>query len=432
LAWVIALTTGLGGDGEFWVRLAAPLAHAGTALAVYLLAARAFDARTAFWSGIAYATLPAVFLSATLISTDVFLLLFWAWGLYGLWQGLATGCWRWWLLCGGNVGLALLAKYAAIAFWPSMLLALACVPAYRHWLRRPHPYAALLLSFAILAPNLWWNAQHDFVTFRHTGDNANISQGVHLEAGELAAFVGGQFGVMGPVLFLVLLLLLARRPWRQETAMPDGQQNACRLLLHFSWPLLAVMSVQALLSRANANWAAAVYVAATVLVVAWLVHRGKMRWLYLSTGLHCAVAVVAFSLPLLPLALPGKMDPFRRIKGYDQLVTAVAAVQARFPDTAILADDRMLTALLMYYGRDGRLPVVVKWNGDTAANDYYEMTTNIRQADRYLLVTRDPPTGIAPRFRHATQVADLTIPTNPDRGLHYFVWRLEGLKTDAH
>jgi 4-amino-4-deoxy-L-arabinose transferase-like glycosyltransferase len=440
LAWVIALTTAVGGNGEFWVRLASPLAHAGTALALYLFAARAFDRRTAFWSGIAYATLPAVFLSATLISTDVFLLLFWAWGLYFLWRALGAGSWRWWLLCGASVGLALLAKYAAIAFWPSLFLALACVPAYRPWLRRPHPYAAFLTSLACLAPNLWWNTRHGFVTFQHTRDNANLAHGPRFEADELLAFVGGQFGVMGPVLFAVLLWVMLRRPWRAqqhsdaaERVVPPAQQGtaAYSLLLHFTWPLLAFMSVQALLSRANANWAAAAYTAGTVLVVAWLVQQRHARWLRFSTGLHAVVAVAALSLPVLPLDLPGKFDPFRRIRGYDQLVAEVAAVQQQFPGTAILADDRMLTAQLLYYGRDGVLPPVVKWNGDSHADDYYEMTTTLRQSDRYLLVTRDPPVGIVPHFRRARQVAVLEIPTNPDRGLRYCVWLLEGVQADA-
>jgi 4-amino-4-deoxy-L-arabinose transferase-like glycosyltransferase len=431
LAWMIALMTAVGGNAEFWVRVASPLAHAGTALAVYLLAARAFDARAALWSGIAYATLPAVFLSSTLMSTDVFLLLFWAWGLYFLWRGLIDGHGRWWVLCGASVGLALLAKYAAIAFWVSAALVLVCVPGFRPWLRRWPPYAALGISLAVLAPNLWWNVQHGFVTFRHTRDNANLSGGGRFEPGELGEFLSAQFGVMGPVLFAVLLGLLLRRPWRRSAGDSDTAP-ADALLFHFTWPLLAFMTVQALLSRANANWAAAAYVAGTVLVAAFLVRQGRAGWLRFSTGLHVLVAVLAFSLPLLPFNLPGKYDPFRRIKGYDRLVADVVQLeQTRFPGTAILADDRMLTALLMYYGRDGRLPAVVKWNGDPAANDYYEMTTSIRQFDCYLLVTRDPPVGIAPRFRRAEQVATLDVPTHSDRGLKYFVWVLEGLKADG-
>src|SRR6266851_2225146 len=60
VAWLIALTTALFGDGEFAVRLAAPLLHAATAGIVYAIAARLYDRRTGFWAGLAYATLPGV------------------------------------------------------------------------------------------------------------------------------------------------------------------------------------------------------------------------------------------------------------------------------------------------------------------------------------------------------------------------------------
>src|SRR5947207_7317897 len=50
VAWLIALTTALFGDGEFAVRLSAPLLHAGAAAIVYAIAARLYDRRTGFWS----------------------------------------------------------------------------------------------------------------------------------------------------------------------------------------------------------------------------------------------------------------------------------------------------------------------------------------------------------------------------------------------
>jgi 4-amino-4-deoxy-L-arabinose transferase-like glycosyltransferase len=479
LAWLIALTTAMGeammdGDSEFWVRLGSPLLHAGTAVAVYLLAGRMFaDRALAAWCGVAYATLPAVFLSSTLISTDVPLLFCWAWGLYGLWRGLEGGAckngackngacknevcknevWRWWLVCGVCAGLALLAKYAAAAFWLSAFLAMGTVPAWRGWLRRPQPWVALTLSMLILFQNVLWNARHGFVTFLHTRDNANLGGGPRFEPGELLAFVGGQFGVMGPVLFAVLLWAMLWQPWRRwardqwawehQTGAPVSgsplltaqemaqQGRAYRLLLHFSWPLLAIMSVQALLSRANANWAAAAYVSAVVLAGA-LLWRGRSVWcnrevLLLSTLVHTALAVVVLLLPLdTELNLSGRIDPFRRLKGYDRLVAAVADVAAAKPGVAILTDDRMLTAQLMYYGRDGRLPPVVKWNPDGQSQDYFEMTTDIRRFDHYLVVMRDPPTGIAVRFRAVTPLPMLDIPTHRDRGLRYYLWEMQG------
>src|SRR6185437_2958372 len=76
--WIIAATTRLLGEDEFAIRLASPLLHFLTGLVVFAIGRRLYDARVGCWSAVAYVTLPAVSLSAAIISTDVPLLLCWA------------------------------------------------------------------------------------------------------------------------------------------------------------------------------------------------------------------------------------------------------------------------------------------------------------------------------------------------------------------
>src|SRR5580658_4675281 len=52
VAWLIALTTGLFGDSEFAVRLAAPLLHGGAAIFVYAIGARLYDPHVGLWSAL--------------------------------------------------------------------------------------------------------------------------------------------------------------------------------------------------------------------------------------------------------------------------------------------------------------------------------------------------------------------------------------------
>ena len=82
VAWLIALTTAMFGDGEFAVRLSAPLLHGIAAGFVYAIGSQLCDRRIGFWSALAYASLPAVSLSALLISTDAALMPCWAAALY--------------------------------------------------------------------------------------------------------------------------------------------------------------------------------------------------------------------------------------------------------------------------------------------------------------------------------------------------------------
>ena len=64
------------------------------------------------------------------------------------------------------LGLAALAKYNAVLLGVAVALTVIVTPRLRPLLRSPHLYLAALLSIAVLAPILYWNAAHDFVSLR--------------------------------------------------------------------------------------------------------------------------------------------------------------------------------------------------------------------------------------------------------------------------
>jgi len=110
--------------------------------------------------------------------------------------------WRWAIVLGVSLGLGMLAKYAMVYF--VLCAALACFVDRdaRVLATRPQTLIALLIGVALLLPNIYWNATHDFLTFKHTGDNI-AGDGVHLQLSGAIDFFGGQFGVMGPMVFAV-------------------------------------------------------------------------------------------------------------------------------------------------------------------------------------------------------------------------------------
>ncbi len=181
VAWLIALTTGLFGESEFAIRLAAPLLHAGTAIFVYAIAARLYDRRVGLWSALAYASLPGASVSGFIISTDAPLVLFWATALYAFIRAREGGRTGWWVAVGLACGLGLLAKYA-MAYWLFSALGYALlVPAERRHLRPL--LAAAALALLVYSPNFWWNWQNGFVSYVHVRDNAGMSEPlIHPEA----------------------------------------------------------------------------------------------------------------------------------------------------------------------------------------------------------------------------------------------------------
>ncbi len=214
VAWAIWLGTHLFGDGEMGVRALSALVYPLTSGVLFLLVRRLFrdDPRAgamAFWAGLVYATLPLVSLGFWLITTDAFLLLFWALSLYVLTFALESGRWRDWLLLGVAVGLGMMSKYSMVFFGLGLAAYLAISPERRRLFLDPRPYGAALVALLFVLPNVLWNANHQFVSFEHTAEISQLDRALFHPAAMLKFFLA-QFAVFGPLTFAGLLVLAAR------------------------------------------------------------------------------------------------------------------------------------------------------------------------------------------------------------------------------
>jgi hypothetical protein len=382
VAWLIALTTGPFGDGEFAVRLSAPLLTAGAAVFVYAIGARLYDRRIGCWAAIAYASLPGASVASYVISTDAPLLLLWAAALYAFIRAREARGWGWWLAVGAAAGFGLLAKFAMIYWLASALGLLLLVASERCHLRRFS--AASGIAFLIYSPNLWWNWNNGFVSYRHTADNADLT-GPLFHPGQFFDFFASQFAVFGPLFFTGLLFLAAR-----PRALAEPRE---RLLAVFALPTLGMMLLVSLLSRAHANWAAPAYVSATVLVVAQALESGWRRLVSFSVALHLAAAALLFAGPPALAAcgfeLPTRYDPLRRLRGWRDLGAKVGAALAAHPGYRLFADDRETLAALIYYVRPHPFDAV-KWDLLDRVGDEWDLTNNMKRhlGGNFLLVAK--------------------------------------------
>jgi hypothetical protein len=415
VAWLIAATTYLAGnDNELSVRLAAPLLHFGTAIMVYQVAQRLYNARIAFWSSVAYATLPGVWVSAVIMSTDAPLLFCWSVALYAFVRARESatergGCGRWWWLVGVASGFGLLSKYA-MTYW--MISALLFLLAYRDERRHLRRFAAAIaLALLIYSPNFFWNWQHGFASYHHTEANAALT-GPLFHPDKFLAFFGSQFGVFGPVLFgaLIFIAALGRRALKERREA---------MLAFFALPTLAMMLAVSFLSRAEPNWSAPTYISATVLVVAFLLAEMPRILVWGSVALHVAAAIaIAEAKPLTRLVgydLPGKYDPLHRLKGWRQLGTTVSHMLAENPGTHLMADDRELMAGLIYYVQQHPLDSL-KWNGEGGIHDQFDLTAQPEKfiGQNFLLVSyRNYIDDIISRFATSGPIERITIFLGP-------------------
>jgi 4-amino-4-deoxy-L-arabinose transferase-like glycosyltransferase len=340
IGWLMRLSTAIGSDDAFWLRAPLPLIHAATAVVVGLVGRRLYGDRVGGVAAAGFASLPGVAVGSLLVSTDTPMLLAFALATLA-WVRLTETCSAAWaVVLGAALGVGLLSKYAMVYFVLCALLVVAAVPSMR--IGRRNDLIAVLVALAVVAPNLAWNAANDFATMQHTASNADF-RGVRLDLAGLAEFVLGQFAVAGPVFFAAYLVALFR----------DGGTRA-RFLALMSLPVFLVVSAQALVSGANANWAAAGHLAALVLAAALLAPRP--RWLALGLAINLAVSAA------LPVAAAfadrwriGGELVLARYVGQAALSERAAAVAREAGLDTLVSGNRAMLADFFYTLRDSGL-----------------------------------------------------------------------------
>ncbi|MET0155276.1 MAG: glycosyltransferase family 39 protein [Rickettsiales bacterium] len=401
VAWAIAASQYFCGQGESCARLPAPLFHAGAALFVFAAARTAFgrSGGVALPSSLAYATLPGVFLSSSLISTDAPLLFFWAGALFFFVRAvMAPHRLADWIGCGLCSGLGLESKYSMAFFAVGALGYVVATPYRRYILAKTGVWTGGAITFLLLLPNVMWNAQNGFVSFLHTGDNASgEGYGFHPEA--FAEFFGGQFAVFGPIFFPVLLVALCCRPREGRPNEPNDALLAWQVV-----PALAMMGTLAFFSRAHANWAAPAYVAGSIYVARYLCATRRAWLIYAGIALHVALAAIAFypgkTAEALNISLAAHTDlgrrtvkdPYMRLVGGRDLGEKIDEYVrlARHKPVALLTDDRATHALLAYYSAlpDER---ILRLPGRRVA-DHFQLTASFDAAratpGEYWIVSR--------------------------------------------
>ena len=420
VAWVIAATTSIFGDAEWAVRLGAPLSQSLTALFMFALGRSMYGAWAGFWAGLAWLTMPGVWLSSSIISTDAVLLPCWALALFALWRLTNTRAWTWAIVLGLAVGAGVLAKYAMLYFVLGAAIAARYSPAVRAGLGQWRGVVAGLIALALFSPNLYWNVQHRFATVSHTASNAHLT-GDLINFDKWLEFTVSQIGVIGPLLFAALTWLVWRAMRRSS-----GLSQEDRFLLAFTLPTLIVVMVIAFISRANGNWAVASYPAALVWIAGSITIglRGR-RFMAAAVAINVALGgiVAAAGLNGALADQMGFANALKRTRGWDETAREIAqraqTQPGEAPFSAVMVDHRATYYELAYYWREARragtpLPPVRMWVLHADARNSAEAFDPMRteEGGRVLVVHATPEMLpiVSADFSAFRTVEHLTIP----------------------
>ncbi|HSB73285.1 MAG TPA: glycosyltransferase family 39 protein [Candidatus Methylomirabilis sp.] len=426
VAYLIALSTRLGGHTEFWVRLPAVLLSTGTAATAYLLARRIFQSeRAGFLSVVLLSLMPLYAAGSLLMTIDAPFVFCWGLASLCLHRAVQHRGEMAWYGAGVALGLGVLSKYTMLMLVPCVLLWLVLSPKLRPWLGRRAPYEAAGLALLISSPVIVWNARHGWLSGRHVLIQAGAGGERTLGAALLGGpeFLGTQLGVISPLLF-VLLLLATAWAWREGLRQ---RRDDLLLLACVSAPVFLFFQVWGFVTKVQANWAAHAYLTAAVAAAGW-----RERWVdwgerRRTTRRLNGLLLASILLPalLLPVALfpellglfgarvPAAVDLVsKRLRGWPELGQAVGEAMQRAPRAPFLVSDRYQIASELAFYVPGNPRV---WNANLGRRmnqyDLWGDWDTLRGRDGLFVTygSGDPPAELRLAFREASRLRVVSI-----------------------
>lgn len=233
----------------------------------------------------------------------------------------------WWCAAGVTLGIAFCSKYTAVLIPLGVFVALLSRNDMRARLAEPGPYVATLIALLVFAPVLVWNSQNGWISFTfqlHHG----FTQAHGSVFGRELALVGGQLGLISPIIAVMAVFAVARAL--------RGISDARRFMLAvIATTVVAFFAVSALRRPVEPNWPIPALVAALPLL-ATMSLRGRARaWLIggIAFGAICIVVVAAQAIARV-IPLNARRDPVSRAYGWPDLARAVQRAAANAPGCA--------------------------------------------------------------------------------------------------
>ena len=363
LAWLISVYSELFGDSFFSLKLLPILLYFCTALVVYDLSKNiGLDKNNAVCCSLIFLIIPGVSFSTFIISTDVLLLLFWTLSLNELIKIKNKQDTKSFLLLGVFLGLAFLSKYAAVYFVICLLIYIIIDNSFKKFFIKN--YLGFLLSFVcafvILFPNLIWNFKNGWVTFQHTSDNANFNN-IDISFFRGVEFLLFQALMVGPFLFLGAMINLKNINF----------DKSHKILLVFSMPIFVIVSIEAVIVRANANWAAPALISFYLFLYITLKNGFIKKINILFNFVFCFVF-------FLLVGLSYQSSIFNRINGINEYAKNILYNDLQGKISHLVVSDRLLYASLSYQLRDEDVTFLMPYRDNSKITNHFMLSSPLK------------------------------------------------------
>jgi len=332
----------------------------GVALA-YVVGRELYGGRAGVWAAGFLAACPIFVAAGTLAIPDGPLAALWLLAMFVGWRALRSGRPAWWLAAGLVLAAGLYTKYMMALAVPAALAAMLATSAGRAQLRRPWPWAGVLLGVGLFAPVfIFWDSRNGWAALRY-----------HLVARHhwtwktdgVPEYVFGHLLFISPVLCVAGLVALLWA-WRRGRA---GDARGTWVAAFGLVPILFFLPPCILTERffTREHWDAIGYVGATVALAGWVAdpcaperfaHR-RLVWGKLAVGVAAVISAGALLAGVTSGATArlGMRPVMYRTLGWSELAQHVDAVRrANGPEHLFLLGDSWITALSLdfYLGNE--------------------------------------------------------------------------------
>ena len=364
IAWFIRFGTAIFGDTNLGVRFGGIVAMAVTQLLLADIVRRVtHDTRAIVFAVLMPEAALYYGLLMSKVAPDVALIPFSVAIIWSLVRLAESNDPRWWLAAGLFGGLSLLSKFTVVLMLPAVV-AFMLVPDWRfRQLRSPYPWLAALIALLLFSPVLIWNYQHDWASFRFQAVRATAVHEFSLRT--VGDYIGLQWGLVGFVLFPVVLSALGFTVWRgyrnREPVAILLSTTVIVPFLYFFWKSLTL--------RVGDTWPMFMWpagFAAAAINIAMLPRESFPAWIVRSTVVWANTAVVTgIAMVVLvflyyvaaPWNFIGRADPIGGEAGFESVVARVEVELQKTGATWIATTDYRTYAMLRWFLRD-RIPVI--------------------------------------------------------------------------
>jgi len=325
LSWIIRVYTEILGSSFVSLKLLPSFVYLLISWSIYnLLINAGLNKKDSFAGCLIFLFIPAVSFSSFIISTDLFLLLFWTLSLNELVKINGEHSLKNFILLGIFLGLGFLSKYAAIYFVICLFVLILFDKRFRKiFLDNLFGFCLTFLCvFVIIVPNIIWNFNNDWITLQHTSDNANFGN-IEIDLIRGLEFLLIQVLMLGP--FMVLGGIFGFNKWNYIQ----------KIFLIFSMPIILIVLVEAIIVRANANWAAPALISLFALLYIRINNSFLEIANYIFNFIVCFILFV-----LIGMSYPSKI--FDRISGINDYALKIYNSSSDGVVKNIVVSDRLL------------------------------------------------------------------------------------------